>query len=610
MEKKLLENVSGNPELLKKLAIPQLEELCRQIRDEIVNVVSRTGGHLASNLGVVEITAALHFLLNIPPDKIIFDVGHQVYPHKLLTGRFGKFSTLRQNEGISGFPNPEESETDLFFSGHAGTAVSAALGLKTGEEKSGIKNRIAVVIGDGSLTNGLTFEGLNNLGYLKKNLLIILNDNKFSISPTKGAMSYYLTRFATSPVLSRSREELEEILSRIPHLGNQILKMGKDFEKKTKDLIVPGIFFEKLGIRYFGPINGHDIRQMLEVLKNIMELEGPILLHVVTQKGRGYKPAEEQPERFHSTRAFTPETGKPLNGEQSTGRWLTEKLVENAVSKEFYVITSAMDKGLGFSEFSRKFPDRFFDVGIAESHSMVFASGLAKSGKKVFVGVYSTFLQRTYDQIFHDLCLQNSSVVILIDRAGIVEGDGPTHQGIYDISFLRALPLIKIFAPYSLKNFENVLQLSFEEKGPVAIRYPKTLPPDNIPDFAEKGNKVLLLGTGSAAGNLFSAYERLADRNFPVSFMPVSRIKPIEDRLVKALENFETIVTCEENITANGFGTSILEYCCENRIERKFLRIGLPETFLETGSRDFLLKKYGLDTESIVLKIEEFLKNV
>ncbi len=609
MKKNILEHISEKPSDIKTLEIPELEEVCKEIREKIIEVVSQNGGHLASNLGVVEIITALHYVFSIPPDKIIFDVGHQVYPHKLLTGRPKEFSTLRQFNGITGYPNPQENPADIFITGHAGTGISYGLGVKVAEEADNKKNKIIVFIGDGSLTNGVTFEGLNNLGYLKKDVLIILNDNKFSISSTKGSISYYLTKFISSPVLVSSKEEFEEILSKMPPLGNQLVKFGKDLEKMAKYLFIPGVFFEKLGIRYLGPINGHDLKQIVNVLKNISSIRGPVLLHIITQKGKGYNPAENDPEKFHSVSGFDIKTGEIKNNEQSTSLWIGNKLTEKAEKKEFFLITAAMSKGLGFNEFSKKFPDRFFDVGIAESHSIIFASGLAKIKNKVFVGIYSTFLQRTYDQLFHDLCLQKVGVVLLIDRAGIVEGDGQTHQGIYDIGFLRTLPGLKIFAPYSLKDFEKILEHSFEEQGPLAIRYPKQLLPEDIPDVFKNKSKTLLIGLGSMAQILYEAYKNI-DRNQEIDFIPVSQIKPVDEKIVSIIRKYKFVITAEEGNLTGGFGSSLLEYCNENNINSRIFRIGLPDTFIETGTRDILLEKYKMDVEGIKTSIEEFLKNV
>ncbi|MCX7704829.1 MAG: 1-deoxy-D-xylulose-5-phosphate synthase [bacterium] len=604
----LLEKVNKNPENLKSFSKKELEILCQEIRRKILHTVSVNGGHLASNLGIVEITVALHYILKIPPDRIIFDVGHQTYPHKLLTGRLEKFHTLRKYGGISGFPNPSESETDLFITGHAGTAISTAIGLQTAEDLKGGKARTVVVIGDGSLTNGVTFEGLNNLGSSRKNILIILNDNNFSISKTRGALSYYLTRWITMPVVNKSKEEIKEIIEKIPRIGEQIIRVGENLEQKTKYLIIPGIFFEKLGIKYFGPIDGNDISQILDVLKNIILYQGPVVLHAITRKGKGYTYAEQNPEKYHSIGPFDIKTGQQNSHSTTTGKLVGKFLEQSAEKYDFYVVTAAMEYGLGFESFAKKFPHRFFDVGIAESHCVIFAAGLAKNRKKPFVGIYSTFLQRTYDQIFHDICLQNLGVILLVDRAGIVSEDGPTHQGIYDLPFLRTLPNFTIFCPYSIKNLYEILNLSLNTENPMVIRYPKELLVEEMQEI-KKGGKILCLATGSIASVAFKACEYLNQQGYVIDFIPVSRIKPIEDGVEKILCQYKKIVTCEEGIITGGFGSSILEVCNEKYRDFKVLRIGFPETFIGTGSRNEILKKYFLDEVGIKNRIQDFYEN-
>ncbi|MCM8821271.1 MAG: 1-deoxy-D-xylulose-5-phosphate synthase [Candidatus Omnitrophica bacterium] len=608
MNNNLLEKIDQSPEIIKTLSRKQLEKLCQEIREKIISVVSINGGHLASNLGVVEITVALHYFLKIPPDRIIFDVGHQSYTHKLLTGRLKKFDALRKYGGISGFPNPQESETDLFITGHAGTAISCALGLQTADELNGGSAKTVVVIGDGSLTNGVTLEGLNNLGSSKKNILVILNDNNFSISRTRGALSYYLTRLITMPVLTKSKEEIKEIIEKIPGVGEQIVKVGENIEQKTKYLIIPGVFFEKLGIKYFGPIDGHDINQILDVLKNIFFYQGPVLLHTITRKGKGYKHSEDNPEKFHSVGPFDVKTGEQLGQKTSTGFFVGNLLEELGEKHNFCVITSAMEYGLGFDRFAKKFPDRFFDVGIAESHSIIFGAGLAKAGKKVFIGIYSTFLQRTYDQIFHDICLQNLPVVILIDRAGIISGDGPTHQGIYDLAVLQTIPNITIFCPYSIKNLREILELTIDCKMPVAVRYPKEMLAEDVQKI-KKGGRILCLATGSIASAMGRVCACLNEQKIAVDFMPVSRVKPLQQDVIDALPEYEKVITCEEAIISGGFGSNVLELCNEKFPNVRVFRLGLPQTFLETGSRDELLKDFNLDKEGLEKSIKNFYEN-
>ncbi len=601
----LIERVSKEPSLLKRLSLTKLEELSKEIRQVIIETVAVNGGHLSSNLGIVELTVALHRTFDIPPDKVIWDVGHQCYVHKLLTGRLKDFPGLRRYKGLTGYPSPEESITDLFKTGHAGTAVSSASGLKIGQDFQQEKSKVIAVIGDGSLTNGLTFEGLNFIGSQKKNIIIVLNDNKMSISSTKGALSYYLTKVISSPIFNRPKEELVEILKRIPSVGDDILQAAKNLEKRTKYLLVPGVFFENLGLRYFGPIDGNDIRQLLDILVNIKEMKEPVLLHIVTKKGKGYRFAEERPDDFHSAGPFDIKTGQFIKKKdlfQSPGNFagkVLEKIAEK--EKRLVVLTAAMEKGLGLEDFARKFPDRFFDVGIAEGHCIVFAAGLAKAGMKVVVAIYSTFLQRGYDQIFHDICLQKLPVLFLIDRAGIVGEDGPTHHGAFDISFLRTLPGLKIFTPYSLENLERLILMAINEKTPCFIRYPKGELPEKLQAMDMPSSKMAVLGCGSMAQYSLKACGILAGEGLSVSCFPVDSIKPLDSNLMEdRISSFDRIITVEENSIVGGFGSSIKEYFHNKEI----FMIGLPDDFVEHGDRDVLLKKYGLTPEGIAEKIK------
>jgi 1-deoxy-D-xylulose-5-phosphate synthase len=603
---KLLEKIKDNYSIIKDLSIEQLNQLCSEIRELIIEVVSKNGGHLSSNLGSVEITVAIHRVFNIPPDKIIWDVGHQSYTHKILT-RYENFKTLRKYGGISGFPNPSESDTDIFLVGHAGTGISSATGLKIGNDFNEKKEHIIAIIGDGSLTNGITFEGLNFLGEIKKNVKIILNDNKMSISPTKGALSYYLTKFISSPLLNKPKKEFVEILSKIPNFGDDILKITKELEKKTKFLIIPGVFFEKLGIRYLGPIDGHDIEHLIEILENIKEINEPVVLHVITKKGKGLSFAESNPEKFHSIGPFDIKTGNSVEKQKTNSKFVGEILERMAEKYRFFVITAAMEKGLGLENFSKKYPDRFFDVGIAESNAVIVASGIAKTGINVFVAIYSTFLQRAYDQIFHDICLQNLPVIFLVDRSGIVGEDGPTHHGIFDISFLRTLPNLKIFAPYSIENLQETIENSIYEKVPVFIRYPRDILPEKIKEEINKESNTVILSVGSLAFNSYMAFQKLKQENVILSFIPVYQVKPIDEILIKKIENFDKIITVEENILSCGFGSYLLEIFSDRGLKKDFLRIGLPETFIEHGDRNLLLDKYGLSEEKIYKRIKEFL---
>ncbi len=605
---RILEKIKNDYSLIKTLSFDQLNQLCKEIKDVIIEVVSKNGGHLSSNLGCVEITVAIHRVFDIPPDKIIWDVGHQCYTHKILT-RYEEFETLRKYDGISGFPNPSENKTDIFLVGHAGTSISSATGLKIGLDTKGEKEKVIAVIGDGSLTNGLTFEGLNFLGSIRKNIKIILNDNKMSISPTRGALSYYLTKFITSPLINKPKEEFIEILKKIPAFGDEISRLTKEIEKKTKFLFVPGVFFEKLGIRYFGPINGHDLEELVEILENIKDIDEPVILHVITKKGKGYKFSEEDPEKFHSIGPFDIKTGNIIEEKKTNSKFVGEILENMAEKYNFFVITAAMEKGLGLEKFAKKYPERFFDVGIAESNAIVLASGIAKTGINVFVAIYSTFLQRTYDQIFHDICLQNLHVIFLIDRSGIVGEDGPTHHGIFDISFLRTIPNLKIYAPYSLKNLKEIIENSIYENGPVFIRYPRDALPEDINEETDIKNRAIILAVGSLSLNSYLSFKKLKDENLDIGFIPVSQIIPWDKNLLVRILKSDKIITIEENILPCGFGSYLIEILSDMKVKKDVLRIGLPFSFIEHGDRDLILDKYGLSPEKIYKKIKEFLND-
>lgn len=604
----LLEKIQKQPALIKEMSLNELNKLSAEVREVVIDTVAANGGHLSSNLGIVELAVSLHKTFNIPPDKIIWDVGHHCYPHKLLTGRLESFGTLRQSGGLSGYPSPEESITDIFRTGHAGTAISSAAGIKAAQDLLNDKSKVIAVIGDGSLTNGLTFEGLNFLGALSRNLLVVLNDNKMSISSTKGALSYYLARLITSPLVNKPKAELVEILKSIPSVGTDILRVAQDIEKKARHLFIPGVFFEKIGLRYFGPIDGHDFKQLIDILHNIRDIKEPVLLHVVTKKGKGYKPAEDNPADFHSAGPFRRETGSFLKKDSPSPGAVAGEMLEEAAAKgeNLAVLTAAMEKGLGLESFAGKFPERFFDVGIAESHCIVFAAGLAKAGMKVVVAIYSTFLQRGYDQILHDICLQKLPVIFLVDRAGVVGEDGPTHHGVFDISFLRTIPGLRICAPYSMENLKKTLGGALKQNScPVFIRFPKGFLPETLQSFGS-GGSVLVLGCGSMGENTLKACKMLAEEGLKTSFCPVSEVKPLETALLDKMHGFNRIVTVEENTLNGGFGSAVSEHISDKGAAKKLLRLGLPDTFIEQGEREVLLDRYGLSAGKIADKIKEF----
>ena len=608
-----LSSVSGNPSRLKEISAEEMEILAQEIRQRIIEVVSANGGHLASNLGVVELTIALHRVFTLPPDKIIWDVGHQSYTHKLLTGRNKDFDSLRQYHGISGFPAPEESITDIFHTGHAGTAVSSATGLITGQGLIKRNGKIVAVIGDGSLTNGLTLEGLNFLGSCRKDVLVILNDNQMSISPTKGAISYYLTKLLTSPLVTKPQEEVIEILERFP-MGRELANFARDAGRRARYLVVPGAFFETLGMKYFGPIDGHDLKQLIDILENIKRMHEPILLHVVTKKGKGYSFAEKRPAFFHSASRFDSKTGKVESSTKMTPGLFAANVLKSEArrNKKIVFITAAMEGGVGFTDLATEFPDRFFDVGIAEEHAVVFAAGLAKAGLMPVVAIYSTFLQRACDQIFHDICLQKLPVLFLVDRAGIVGPDGPTHHGNFDISLLRIWPGIRVFAPYSLAKLDERICEQLNSGEPAVIRYPRNSLPENMSAFCcgEKQGKVIILGCGSMAENAYSACKILRQQDISAEAVAIDEVKPLPERLIQSLAcGFDIFVAVEENSIIGGFGSAVLEYLSDSGIRKDVLRIGIPDIYVCQGERKLLLHECGLSAEKIAQRIQSFLKD-
>lgn len=606
----LLESVNS-PADLKKLSLHQMDILCTEVRSRIVEVVSKNGGHLASSLGAVEIIVALHYCLNLPQDALLFDVGHQAYAHKILTGRNRQFPTLRKLGGLSGFPNPEESAYDLFTAGHSSDAVSLALGLSAGGTQ-----RSVAVIGDGSLSGGLCFEGLNNAGHLKKDLLVVLNTNELSISPAVGALSLYLNKIISQPLYNRFRQSLEHFIGERLPKGKIILKLADKFEKELKGFFVPGMLFEELGFRYFGPINGHKLELLIPTLKNLLTFKGPILLHVVTKKGRGYPPAEKEPVRFHGASAFDIATGKSLSAPNvdSYTDIFSKKIIELAEkNKDIAAITAAMPDGTGLDKFRDMYPERFFDCGIAEAHAICFAAGLSKKGKKPIVAIYSTFLQRAYDQIIESVGLQNLPVVLCLDRAGISGEDGVTHQGVFDIIYLRSIPNLTVMAPASGEEFASMLEFALAQGKPCAIRYPKSIianikhpAPSIRPGKAEilrEGSDVAIIALGAMVEPSMYAADLLKKENLGACVVNARFAKPLDNELfIRLSKEFSHIVTVEDGILDGGFGSGILEL-----VNRPVLRLGLPCEFIEHGKRSELLEKYGLDARGIAKSITSFI---
>ena len=610
----------NSPQDLKKLNLEQLSALAEEVRKRILEVVSKTGGHLASSLGTVELIIALHYCLNTPQDKIIFDVGHQAYAHKILTGRNNIFLQLRQYQGISGFPPKEESDYDPFTAGHSSTAASLALGLACARDALTPKGyfKVAAVIGDGSLSGGLCFEGLNNIGHLNKDILVILNTNELSIAPNVGALSTYLNKLISLPIYNRFRGSLENFVQlRVPK-GSRLLKIANKFEEGLKGLFVPGIFFEELGFRYFGPLDGHNLSLLIPTLKNIINLKEPILLHVITKKGKGYPPAEKEPVRFHSTAPFDLTTGKSPSKSPTAGKTYTEvfsaKLVELAgANKNLVAITAAMPEGTGLDKFRDEYPERFFDVGIAEEHAVCFASGLAITGLKPVVAIYSSFLQRAYDQIIEEVALQNAAVIFAIDRAGIVGEDGATHQGVFDLAFLRNIPNLVVMAPRDAQELEAMLEFAINLQKPVSLRYPKSTVPNACAplcplelgkaEIMKEGRDFALLALGSMVVPGLQALDLLAKEGLSGILINARFVKPLDSNLFKDIASrVKFIFTAEEGILEGGFGSAVME-----TIERSVVRMGLPGEFISQGKRDFLLDKYGLTAQGIAHTIRSYL---
>ncbi|MFH1577882.1 MAG: 1-deoxy-D-xylulose-5-phosphate synthase [Candidatus Omnitrophota bacterium] len=605
-----LENI-GSPKDLKKLEINQLPELADEVRRRIIEVISSNGGHLASSLGAVELTLALHYCLDMPDDKIVWDVGHQTYAHKILTGRNNQFSSIRQQGGLSGFPNPKESKYDTFVAGHSGTAISLALGLAVSNPQA----KVIAVIGDGSLSNGLCFEGLNNVGHLNSNLLVILNTNELSIAPNAGALSVYINKIISLPIYNRFRTKVENLLkTRIPR-GQRILKMIDRFDEAVKSLFVPGMLFEELGFRYFGPLDGHNLKVLIPALKNILQIPGPRLLHLVTVKGKGYLPAERDPVRFHSAGPFDVSTGQAHvqdSNEISYTEVFSRKIVELAKANlKIVAVTAAMPEGTGLDKFREAYPKRFFDVGIAESHAVCFAAGLNRGGFKPVVAIYSTFLQRAYDQVMQDLTLQGLNLVLAIDRAGIVGADGVTHQGVFDLAYLRTIPDLVIMAPGSKNEFEAMLELALVLDKAVAIRYPKAdCPLDDYSvspmqlgkaEILKQGRDVCLIALGSMVLPALEAANALEGKGISCSMINARFLKPLDGGLLNKIEA-KHIFTIEDGIIDGGLGSAV-----QGLINKPVERIGVPCEFVTHAARNILLENYGLTKQGIVERVNKVL---
>ncbi len=608
-------NRIDSPEDLKKLSIEEMCDLAADIRAVLIDSVAACGGHLAANLGVVELTIALHYVFNTPQDKIIWDVGHQSYVHKILTGRKERMSTLRQFGGISGFPKYEESPYDSFNTGHSSTSISAALGMVLARDIQKQNYSVVSVTGDGAMTGGMTYEALNHAGNEGKDLIVILNDNEMSISRNVGAMSSYLNRLRTDPSYTRTKEEIENVLTKIPGIGPNLARAAGRLKDTVKYLMVPGIWFEELGFTYIGPVNGHNLEELIPMLKNARKMKGPILIHTITEKGRGYEPARQNPDVFHGIGPFDIKTGKQFKKTLKTYTEIFGEYMVDIAEKDDRVvaITAAMTSGTGLNDFSKRYPERFFDVGICEQHAVTLAAGMARNGLKPVVSIYSTFLQRAYDQIIHDVALQNLPVVFAIDRAGLVGEDGPTHHGVFDLSYLRHIPNLTIMAPANENEFVNMLHTALALDSPVVVRYPrgagegiKILAEREIltPGQAEvicRGSDLAILAVGRAVGIGRDVVQLMQARGIGVELVNTRFVKPLDEVLVCDLgRNFSRLLTLEDNCVTNGFGTAVLEVLAEHGIKTDLIRVGIPDEFIEQGRLDILFDLLNMDPESIV----------
>lgn len=613
-----------NPSFLKGLNYRQLEELSQEIRNFLIEKLSRTGGHIGPNLGVVELTIALHRCFDSPKDKIIWDVGHQCYVHKILTGRAGQFDTLRQFKGLSGFPKLAESEHDIFETGHSSTSLSAAMGMAIARDIKGEKFHVVPVIGDGALTGGMALEALNHIGHERKNIIVILNDNEMSIAPNVGALHNVLGRLRTAGKYQWVKDELEYLLKRIPAVGGRVAAAAERIKDSLKYLLVSGVFFEELGFTYLGPIDGHDFEALFDNLAYAKKMEGPVLLHVITKKGKGYKPAEEdRVGNWHGTGAYKIETGDFLKPVDSPPAW--SKLVSETVRKlaredeRIVAITPAMPVGSKLEGFAKEFPERFFDVGIAEQHAATVAAGLAAQGMKPFLAIYSTFLQRAYDQVLHDICRQNLNVFFGIDRAGLVGADGETHQGVFDIAYLRHIPNIVLMMPKDENEGQHMVYTALKyDDGPIAMRFPRGnglgVPMDGefkeIPigtwEVLRPGTDAAILTFGTTIPMALEAASILEKQGCQVSVINARFIKPLDEPMLLSLLNKNIpILTIEEAALQGGFGSFILEFASEHGFHHAQIdRMGVPDQFIEHGSVDLLLKDIGLTVENAVLKLQ------
>ena len=619
LTKNILETINS-PADVKALSLDELKQLAEEIRQFLISVISKTGGHLAPNLGVVELSLALHRVFSTPEDKIVFDVGHQSYIHKIITGRREQFPTLRQYGGLSGFPKRSESEHDAFGTGHSSTSISAALGMAVARDLQGKDYNVVAVIGDGSMTGGMAFEALNNAGTLHKKMIVVLNDNEMSISKNVGAMSEYLYQLRTGETYNKIKHDIEGWLKNM-EFGTDVLKAIRRLKGSVKYLMVPTSIFEELGFTYLGPVDGHDLQGLTEVLQAAKKIDGPVLVHVLTKKGKGYKPAEESPNKFHGTGPFEIATGKkianpnaPITYTEVFGKTLTELANED---KEIIGITAAMPDGTGMSTFAKAHPERFFDVGIAEQHAVTSAAGAAAAGMKPVAAIYSTFLQRAYDSVLHDICMQKLHVTLCLDRAGLVGDDGYTHHGVFDYAYLRSMPETTIMAPKDENELRHMLKTAVDYDGPVSVRYPRgsgvgveiSEPMHSLPigkaEVLREGKDVCLWAIGSMVQSALQVAAKLAEQGISAGVVNMRFAKPLDKELLLAhAAQYGKIVTLEEGALQGGVGSAVLETLNEAQIlqQCRVLTLGIPDEFVLHGDKKLLMKDLGLDVDAIVAK--------
>lgn len=613
-----------SPADLKRLSPDRFPHLCQEIREQIIGAVSNVGGHLASNLGVVELTVALQYLLETPTDKIVWDTSNQSYTHKLLTGRREQFHTLRQYGGLSGFCKREESEYDTFNAGHAGTGVSAAFGMVEAREQLKQKHKVVCVVGDGAMTAGMTLEALHHAGGLEKDFLVILNDNQMSISKNVGAISAYLSRTITGEFYGKMREETGQLLRKIPHIGYDMQKLARRAEELAKGVILPGLLFEELGFQYSGPIDGHNFEHLLPTLENVLKMKGPVLLHIITKKGLGYEPAMKNPVWFHACPPFVLETGAPAKkaARPSYTAIAMDALVKMAREDQRVVaITAAMCEGTGLTAFEKEFPDRLYDVGIAEQHAVTFAAGLAAQGMKPVVAMYATFLQRAYDQVVHDVATQNLPVTFCIDRGGLVAEDGTTHHGAFDYAYLRHVPNMVVMAPKDENELQHMVKTCLEFNGPISVRYPRGVSlgvkmdpnPQALPigkgELLKAGTDVAIFAIGVSVWQAVEAAERLGKEGISTAVVNGRFVKPLDQELiVDVAKQARYVLTVEEGCRIGGFGSAVLETLSDAGVtDVKTKVLGLPDWYIEQGPQDLLRERYGLTAEGIYQSVKELI---